>query len=546
MSQAQRIAAAPAPLVLAERYELGRERTPAVASRVFDGVDRVVGRLVTIELSLPGDATHPAAWAAARVTRVDHPNVVAVLDAGVEGTTGYVVTEYTDGPTLDARTRNGPPLHPGEAVAAGRHILQALAAAHREDVVHGDLTAENVILSPRGATVARFAWPARRGAHASARTLAPEVLEGRPPSARSDVYSAGALLYELLAGRPPFPYTSSLRLALAHPREEPTQLNDLKPDLDPALVTAVHRALAKRPQDRFPDAGAFLVAALDAHRPARPPSAAQPAEPGATVLRLIAPVRIPEATPDTGPGATEELGSGGARGAAQPRAVRSPKRRSPGRRRRGVLVAVGAVVLLGGALAGVLLLSPVEQREVANAPSAPPVDPGLDPRPAAREPLPEDLPDLIGHLAGQPEELSTEAEALLDRLRELDRLQGEPRRDEAVALSADIAQAGQSEALDPAVADAAGEILEPLTLPTDLESLVGYLGEDPLAHGPGGPLLLVRLRSLESLEGASRRAEAAGLLNLVTTGAAEGRFTSDFAFLASDVLQPLLATGTQK
>lgn len=531
-----RLAAAPDPVVLAERYELGRERAPSAASRVFDGVDRVAGRLVTIELPMPGDATHPAAWAAARGTRVDHPNAVAVIATGVEGATGYVVSDYCDGPTLAARMGSGPAIPPEEAVAFGRHVLQALAAAHREDIVHGDLTAENVILSPRGAVIARFAWPARRGAHASARTLAPEVLEGRPPTARSDVYSAGALLYELLAGRPPFPHTSALRLALAHPREEPTPLDALQTDLDPALVTAVHRALAKRPQDRFPDAGAFLVAALDAHRPARP-AAAEPSEPGATVLRLVAPVRI-EAAPDTGYGAAEELGSD----PVSPAQRTSPRRR---RGRRGVLVALGAVVLLGGALAGVLLLSPVEQQEVANAPSAPAAD-SADGDTAAPDPLPTDLPGLIGHLAGQPDELNADAEALLDRLRELDRLQGEPRRDEAVALTTDVAEAGRSGTLDPDVAAAAGEILAPLTLPSDLESLIGYLAEDPLAHGPGGPTFLVRLRSLENLEGPARRAEAAGLLDLVTTGAPDGLFTSDFARLASDVLEPLLTTGTQK
>lgn len=536
VSQApQRLAPAATPLVLAERYELGRERTTGVASRVFDGVDRVAGRLVTIELPLPGDATHPAAWTAARATRVEHPNAVAVLDTGVEGGTGYVVSEYWDGPTLGARTRTGPPLPPAEAVAVGRHILQALAAAHREGIVHGDLTAENVILSPRGATVARFAWPARRGAHASARTLAPEVLEGRPPSPRSDVYAAGALLYELIAGRPPFPYTSSLRLALAHPREEPANLGVEQPDLDPALVTAVHRALAKRPQERFPDAGAFLVAALDAHRAAGP-AVAESGEPGATVLRLVAPVRISEAPPDTGYGATEELGSDPVRPVAPPAGRRGQ------RRRRGVLVALGAVVLLGAALAGVLLLSPVEQRQVASAPAAAPRDAVT----TVPDPLPSDLPGLIGHLAAEPEAPGSETESLLDGLRELDRLQGEPRRDEAVALTADVAEARRSGALDPDLAAAAGEILAPLTLPSDLESLIGYLADDPTAHGPGGPMLLVRLRSLENLEGAARRAEAAGLLDLVTTGAADGRFTTDLARLASDVLQPLLATGTQK
>jgi len=532
----QRIAAAADPRVLGERYELGREQTPGVASRVFDGVDRVAGRLVTIELPLPGDANHPAAWAAARATRVDHPNVITVQGTGVEGATGYVVTEHCDGPTLGARMQGGRPIPPEEAVAVGRHILQALAAAHREGVVHGDLTADNVILSSRGAAVARFAWPARRGAHASARTLAPEVLEGRPPTTRSDVYAAGALLYELLAGHPPFRHTSPLRLALAHPREEPAPLSALQPDLDPALVAAVHRALAKRPQDRFPDAGAFLVAALDAHRPAGP-GGAETHEPGATVLRLVAPVRIAPTTPAARQGATADLGSGPARPAGVAR-----DRRDRRGRRRGVLVALGAVVLLGGALAGVVLLSPVEQQEVASAPSATPRD-AVTPAPT---PLPTDLPGLIGQLAAEPDGPGFEAESLLERLRELDRLQGESRRDEAVALSADVAAAGRDGTLDPEVAAAAGGILEPLTLPTDLESLVGYLSEDPLAHGPGGPMLLVRLRSLENLEGAARRVEAAGLMDVVATGAADGRFTSDFARVAADVLQPLLATGTQK
>ncbi len=106
--------------------------------------------------------------------------------------------------------------------------------------------------------------------------LSPEQARGAAPDARSDLYSLGALLYEMVGGRPPFVAPNPMAVLSAHLHEEPAPLASLCPEVSPAFAAVVHRALAKRAEDRFESADAMRVALHDAGVRGEPAAAEEP------------------------------------------------------------------------------------------------------------------------------------------------------------------------------------------------------------------------------------------------------------------------------
>ena len=188
--------------------------------------------------------------------RLTHPNVVAILDAGVVPTE-FIVMELVEG--LDAGTlvkRQGRPTA-GEAVHTLAQVAEALAYVHDHGVVHQDVSPHNILITSSDATakLADFGLasdsldhPARQETGGTPGYIAPEVLHGEPPSPRSDLYSLGVVAHRLLTGS-----------ALARP------LVVARPGLPPALSEAIQRALAECPNGRQASVAEFraeLIGAL--------------------------------------------------------------------------------------------------------------------------------------------------------------------------------------------------------------------------------------------------------------------------------------------
>jgi CheY-like chemotaxis protein/predicted Ser/Thr protein kinase len=208
---------------------------------------------------------------------LQHPNIVTVYDAGeVDGTLQYIQGEDLSGVLM----REGR-LRPYRAIDVCRQVASALDAAHAMGLIHRDVKPANVLIEGRTAFLTDFGLTKRLdGTHAqitrvgdvvgTIHYVAPEQIEGRKVSARSDVYSLGCLLYHCLTGTVPFARDTDVAVIYAHLSEEPTKLVEVRPDLPEGLDAVVAKAMDKSPDRRFPSCGDMISAAravLDAAGP---------------------------------------------------------------------------------------------------------------------------------------------------------------------------------------------------------------------------------------------------------------------------------------
>jgi TolB-like protein len=194
------------------------------------------------------------------IASLNHPNICTLHDIGAD----YLVMEYLEGPPLMG------PLDVSEAVRLALQIATALEAAHTSGVIHCDLKPANVVVVGGRAKLLDFGVAKLRRDSGSDATMtveggiggtpaymAPEQAQGKPPDARSDIFSFGAVLYEMLSGRRAFSGASTADVVSAVLRDHPPALQ--APD---SLVRIVKRCLEKVPANRFQNM-AELTAALE-------------------------------------------------------------------------------------------------------------------------------------------------------------------------------------------------------------------------------------------------------------------------------------------
>ena len=191
------------------------------------------------------------------LARIDHPHVLKVH--GVvehEGRIGFCV-ELLRGESLEQWVQKQGVAGAGELVAIGTELCAALAALHREGVVHGDVKPANVLRHAEGRWVladfgsGQLAWNETSSSGTPA-YMAPERLEGDASSAASDQYSLGVLLFRIAVGRCPAGAPDAARLAALLAAGQKEGLLDARPDLPPALVAVIERAMAYAPRPHPP------------------------------------------------------------------------------------------------------------------------------------------------------------------------------------------------------------------------------------------------------------------------------------------------------
>ena len=203
---------------------------------------------------------------------LQHPNIVTVYDAGEVAGLLYLAMQYIQGEDLAAILRADGRLRPYRAIDVCRQVASALDAAHAMGLIHRDVKPANVLIEGRNAFLTDFGLTKRLdGTHAQLTRIgdvvgtihyvAPEQIEGRKVSARSDVYSLGCLFYHCLAGQVPFALETDVAVIYAHLSEEPPRLSELRPELPEGLDAVMAKALDKSPDRRFPSCGDLISAA---------------------------------------------------------------------------------------------------------------------------------------------------------------------------------------------------------------------------------------------------------------------------------------------
>ncbi|MFL5607449.1 MAG: protein kinase domain-containing protein [Gemmatimonadaceae bacterium] len=276
---------APAPVAgrlanaLAGRYAIDREIARGGMATVFLARDLRHGRRVAIKVLREELAAAVGAerfLAEIRVTAsLQHPHILPLFDSGsLDGLLWYVMP-FVEGETLRSRLARDGPLPIAEAVRLAREVADALDHAHVRGIVHRDVKPENVLLQDGHALVADFGIALaleQAGGERITRTglalgtpqyMAPEQAAGeRALDARVDVYALGVVLHEMLAGEAPFAAPTRQAVVRRMMHELPPALEARRPGVAPFVDAAVRRALAKRPDDRFPNAAAFAAALL--------------------------------------------------------------------------------------------------------------------------------------------------------------------------------------------------------------------------------------------------------------------------------------------
>lgn len=232
----------------------------------------------------------PAARAereAATAARLRHPHCQRAFALAHDDRHVYIAYEFVPGQTLRQRMRAGT-LDDRQAVEAAAQVLEGLAHAHANGVVHRDVKPSNVLLEDGDAVHARVSdfglaqfeeaetLTAQGDVPGTLAYISPERLRGRPATAAADVWAVGVLLWEALAGRHPFLTGSPVEMAKKIEAGAPP-LRQSRPDLPEPLVKLIARALAAEPSRR-PSAdrlAAELRRAIE--RPKRPPTQRRPA-----------------------------------------------------------------------------------------------------------------------------------------------------------------------------------------------------------------------------------------------------------------------------
>lgn len=257
------------------RYDIERELGSGGMATVYLASDVKHDRRVAVKVLKPELAAALGPDRFPReiriVAQLQHPHVLPLHDSGeAEGFLFYVMP-FVDGESLRSRLQREGQLPIGDVVRVLREVVDALAYAHGQGIMHRDMKPDNVMLSGRHAMVMDFgvAKAVRDSGGKQLTTvgvavgtpayMSPEQATGEEHiDQRSDIYAVGILGYELLTGSTPFAGKSAQAVLSAHVMEAPRPIAQLRPSTPPVLADLVMRCLQKNPADRWQSAEEML------------------------------------------------------------------------------------------------------------------------------------------------------------------------------------------------------------------------------------------------------------------------------------------------
>ena len=269
-------------------YEIQAPLGAGGMGEVYRALDTRLNRTVAIKilashLSSSPELKQRLEREARSISSLNHPHICQLYDIGSQEGAAYLVMEFLEGETLSERLRRGAmPLN--EILKVGIAVAEALAAAHRQGLVHRDLKPGNIMLTQTGAKLMDFGLAKPVGLQTGAAStsapsftaaatlssptplsplttagtivgtiqyMSPEQIEGKEADARSDIFALGAVLYEMAAGKRPFEGKSQISLASSILEKDPEPISAIKPHTPPALEHVVATCLQKDPEARF-------------------------------------------------------------------------------------------------------------------------------------------------------------------------------------------------------------------------------------------------------------------------------------------------------
>lgn len=300
------------------RYEVLAHIATGGMGAVYRAQDTETGGEVALKVLSPEFAANPIRLErfrreARHGSRLQHENIVRILEFGEANGIHYLALEYVDGVDLHTQVSENGPCTPEEAVEILTQAVRALDHAYQQGIVHRDIKPSNILLTTKdGAVLVKLTdfGVARMlsdeecrvtGAGLTVGTIdymAPEqARDSGLADIRSDLYSLGCTLFHMLAGRPPFFEGSLTERVYKHIEAEPPDVRQFNPAVPPLLVAILRRLLAKKPADRY-QSPAELLEAL-----APPPTAdllPAPEAPPPAPARVPAP-RTPSSEPAARP-----------------------------------------------------------------------------------------------------------------------------------------------------------------------------------------------------------------------------------------------------
>ncbi|NNM79443.1 MAG: CHASE2 domain-containing protein [Gallionella sp.] len=262
------------------RYEIEKELGKGAMGVVYYGKDPKIGRVVAIktvalsqefEADELEDVKERFFREAETAGRLNHPNIVAIYDAGEEHDLAYIAMEFLKGKDMVPYTKPGHLLPLTRVMSIIARVADALDYAHKQNVVHRDIKPANIMYDPETDTpkvtdfgIARITDSSKTKTGMVLGTpsyMSPEQLAGKKIQGSSDLFSLGVSLYQLACGKLPFEGDSMAQLMYRIANEPPTGVLSVNPDLPPCLAEILAKMLAKNIEDRYAN-GAQVAQAL--------------------------------------------------------------------------------------------------------------------------------------------------------------------------------------------------------------------------------------------------------------------------------------------
>jgi serine/threonine-protein kinase len=260
------------------RYQVEKELGKGAMGVVYLGKDPKIGRVVAIKtMALSNefegeelnDARERFFREAETAGRLQHQNIVTIFDAGEEHDLAYIAMEFLKGRDLVDYCKDGNLLPMPKVVSIVARVAEALAYAHRANVVHRDIKPANIMYELDTDTVKVTDFGIARITDSSKTKtglvlgtpsfMSPEQIAGKKVDGRSDLYSLGVMLFQMLAGVLPFRGDSMAELMYKIANEPAPDIRVIRSEISERLAAVVAKSLAKKPEERYQDGDTFAA-----------------------------------------------------------------------------------------------------------------------------------------------------------------------------------------------------------------------------------------------------------------------------------------------